>query len=246
MREFVEIVVLPPTSLFILGALGLLLLGFRVRFGTFLCVLALVLLYVLSTPVLARAIGAPLTIAPALEAARFEDDVGAIVILGAGRYAAAPEYGGDTISGNGLERVRYGAWLHRKTGRPILVSGGDPDRAGTPEASLMKRALETEFGVAVAWIEAASLNTAENATLSHAILEKAGIRKIYLVTHAEHMRRAIEAFERTGLAVVPAPTILPRQRGLEARDFIPSGGGMSANARLLHEWLGRAWYALAE
>lgn len=246
MREFVEIVVLPPTSLFILGALGVLLLVLRMRFGTVLCVLALILLYALSTPAVARAIGAPLALAPALEPARFEEDVGAIVILGDGRYAGAPEYGGDTISGSGLERVRYGAWLHRKTGRPILVSGGDPDRAGTPEASLMKRALENEFGVTVAWIESASLNTAENATLSKAILEKAGIRKIYLVTHAEHMRRAVEAFERVGLAVVPAPTILPRKRALAPRDFIPSGGGMSANARLVHEWLGRAWYALAE
>ena len=246
MRDFVEIVVLPPTSLFILGALGLLLLAFRVRFGAFLCVLALILLYALSTPAVARAIGAPFSAAPALEPARFQDDVGAIVILGAGRYAQAPEYGGDTISGNGLERVRYGAWLHRQTGRPILVSGGDPDHAGVPEASLMKRALESEFGVPVAWVEAASFNTAENATLSHAILDKAGIRKIYLVTHAEHMRRAVEAFERSGLIVVPAPTILPRQRGLEPGDFIPSGGGMSTNARLLHEWLGRAWYSLAE
>lgn len=246
MREFVEIVVLPPTCLFILAAFGFLLLLFRVRFGTVVCVVALLLLYALSTPAVARAIGAPLAVAPALEPARFEDDVGAIVILGAGRYAAAPEYGGDTISGNGLERVRYGAWLHRKTGRPILVSGGDPDRAGIPEASLMKRALESEFGVPVAWIESVSMNTAENATLSHAILEKAGIRKIYLVTHAEHMRRAVEAFEKTGLEVMPAPTILPGKRGLTAADFIPSGGGMSANARLLHEWLGRAWYALAE
>ncbi len=246
MREFVEIVVLPPTSLFILGALGLLLLVFRVRGGTFLCVLALVLLYAFSTPALARVIGAPLANAPVLEPARFEDDVGAIVILGAGRYAKAPEYGGDTISGNGLERVRYGAWLYHKTGRPILVSGGDPDLAGTPEATLMKRALESEFGVAVAWVEAASLNTAENATLSRAILDKAGIKKIYLVTHAQHMRRAVEAFERTGLMVVPAPTILPRPRDLAPADFIPSGGGMSTNARLVHEWLGRAWYALAE
>ena len=43
MREFVEIVVLPPMSLFILGAIGLLLLLFRVRFGAFLCVLALII-----------------------------------------------------------------------------------------------------------------------------------------------------------------------------------------------------------
>ena len=245
MREFVEIVVLPPTSLFILGGIGLLLLLIRVRFGAFLCILALIILYALSTPAVARAISAPLLVAPALGPERFEDDVGAIVILGAGRYRAAPEFGGDTIRGAGLERVRYGAWLHRKTGRPVLVSGGDPDAEGTPEASLMKHALENEFGVGAAWIEAASVNTQENARMSHAILVKAGIRKIYLVTHAEHMRRAVEEFEKTGLAVVPAPTILPPERGIAAADFVPSGGAMSASAAALHEWLGRVWYALA-
>ncbi|MGD9537569.1 MAG: YdcF family protein [Alphaproteobacteria bacterium] len=245
MKEFIEIIVLPPTSLFILGGAGLLLLLLRVRFGAFLCVLALIVLYALSTPAVARAIAAPLVVAPALAPERFEDDVGAIVILGAGRYRKAPEFGGDTIRGAGLERVRYGAWLHRKTGRPLLVSGGDPDSEGVPEASLMKQALENEFGVPVAWIESASVDTQENAQLSHAILVKAGIRKIYLVTHAEHMRRAVEAFEKTGLAVVPAPTILPPTRAIEAKDFIPSGGGMSASAAALHEWLGRVWYALA-
>ena len=57
MKEFIEIVVLPPTSLFILGGAGLLLLLLRVRFGAFLCVLALIILYALSTPAVARAIG---------------------------------------------------------------------------------------------------------------------------------------------------------------------------------------------
>jgi uncharacterized SAM-binding protein YcdF (DUF218 family) len=221
------------------------LLFLRVRFGAALCVVALVLLYALSTPIAARLIAEPLARYPALDAAHLAEDAGAIVVLGAGRYDAAPEYGGDTIRGAALERVRYGAFLHRRTGRPLLVSGGDPEQTGTAEASLMKKALESEFGVTVAWIESVSNNTAENAIMSRAILEKAGIKKVYLVTHAEHMARAVEAFEAAGLAVVPAPTILLPARPLEARDFVPSGGAMSASARALHEWLGRAWYALA-
>ena len=37
-------------------------------------------------------------------------------------------------------------------------------------------------------------------------LEAAGVRRILLVTHAMHMKRARDAFEAAGLEVVPAPT----------------------------------------
>ena len=40
-----------------------------------------------------------------------------------GRLLASPEYG-DTINTRTLARVRYGAWLSRASGLPILVSGG--------------------------------------------------------------------------------------------------------------------------
>lgn len=246
MRTFIEMVVLPPTGFFVLAAFGLLLIIFRIRFGYALCILSLLLLYAFSTPIVARLIAEPLAQYPALQKDQFANDVGAIVVLGAGRYYSAPEFGGDTIRGAGLERVRYAAWLHRQTGRPILVSGGDINGRGSAEATLMKEALEKEFGVTVAWVEPASRNTAENATMSHAILDKAGIKKIYLVTHAEHMTRAVEAFSRTPLVVIPAPTIFGPELGIETLDFVPSGGAMTKSNRVLHEWLGRAWYALAE
>jgi len=59
----------------------------------------------------------------------------AIVVLGADRRRDAPEYGGDTIGGFGLERLRYAAWLHKKTGLPVLVSGdGSTQDEVVPEA----------------------------------------------------------------------------------------------------------------
>jgi uncharacterized SAM-binding protein YcdF (DUF218 family) len=59
------------------------------------------------------------------------------------------------------------------------------------------------------------------------------------------MPRAVAAFAAEGFDVVPAPTILPVAQPITIDDFVPSGGGLSASSRALHEWLGRAWYQLA-
>lgn len=48
----------------------------------------------------------------------------AIVVLGAGTYFRAPEYGADTVNARGLVRMRYAAHLHRATAKPILATGG--------------------------------------------------------------------------------------------------------------------------
>src|SRR5262245_25904264 len=48
----------------------------------------------------------------------------AIVVLGGGREALAPEYGLANLSGASLQRLHYAIWLSRQTGAPILFSGG--------------------------------------------------------------------------------------------------------------------------
>ena len=35
----------------------------------------------------------------------------------------SPEWGGDTVSPITLQRARYGAWLARRSGLPVLVTG---------------------------------------------------------------------------------------------------------------------------
>ena len=46
------------------------------------------------------------------------------MILGGGLRRSAPEYGGDTLGRLTLERLRYGAMLAKRTGLPVMVSGG--------------------------------------------------------------------------------------------------------------------------
>jgi len=173
-------------------------------------------------------------------------EAGAIVILGSGLVTDAPEYGGDTATERTLLRSRYGAALARQYGLPVLVSGGRPPKASRSEAEVMAGILHEEFGVAVRWQETASMDTAENAAFSAAMLEAAGIRRIVLVTQAFHMPRATRLFEQAGLQVIEAPTGFISHQGSawQAIEFLPHASALHTSYYALHEWLGLAWIAL--
>jgi uncharacterized SAM-binding protein YcdF (DUF218 family) len=96
----------------------------------------------------------------------------------------------------------------------------------------------------VRWQEDASRDTWENARDSAAILQAAGIRSVFVVTHAWHMRRALVAFRRFGLQATPAPVPFSRVVPFEIGAFIPRASSWSASYYALHEWIGDAWYAL--
>lgn len=195
--------VLPPAGPLLVALLGLALLGRRPNWGRVLAWLGVLSLFALSLPVVSHALLRAVDQSPALNLAQ-AGDAQAIVILGGGTRRA-PEYGGDTLGRLTLERVRYGAFLARKTKLPVLVTGGAV-YGGTAEATLMKRALEEEFGVEVAWSESESRNTRSNALNSAAILLPAGITRILLVGHSFDMPRATAEFASAGLHVTPAPT----------------------------------------
>ncbi|HAK93275.1 MAG TPA: YdcF family protein, partial [Massilia timonae] len=98
-------------------------------------------------------------------------------------------------------RLRYAAHLHRRTGLPILVSGGAPGPGAMSLADAMAAALREDFGVPVRWVEGRSRNTAENAMFSAALLRPEKVGRVLLVTDAMHMERARTVFQRGGLQV---------------------------------------------
>ncbi len=242
----IETALLPPFNLILLGAAGLALLKFRRRLGWGFIAASLVLLYGASTPLVSGALVASLQTVPAIEEEALTGGADAIVVLGAGVHRDAPEYGGDSLDGGALERLRYGARLHWLTGKPILVTGGSPQGTGRTEASLMKEVLELEFGAPVRWVEERSNNTYENAHFSYEILSAEGIERIYLVTHAFHMWRAKRAFERTGFKVTPAPTRFAAEFKFSVLDLFPRAGALSGTSSALREWLGRLWYEVSD
>jgi uncharacterized SAM-binding protein YcdF (DUF218 family) len=239
--NLVAALLLPPSSLLILGAVGLRQLGRRPGLGRSLLGLSLVGLWLLCTPFVSERLLASLEI-PYVPIRGDEAD--AIVILGGGVHPGGLEYGtGSVLATRTIERVRYGAWLHRRTGKPILVTGGAPPGLAS-EGRLMRALLEEEFGIPVAFAEERASNTHENARFSAEWLGSAGIRRIYLVSHVWHLPRAIPEFEREGFAVVPAGIGYQTLKDLGPFDFIPSASSLTASYYALHEWVGRLWYRL--
>lgn len=144
-----------------------------------------------------------------------------------------------------LARLAHGAWLARASGLPLLLSGGRPPLRDLAEARVMARTLERGFGLAPRWVEERSRDTADNASESAKLLRAAGIRRIVLVTHAYHMRRAAAAFEAAGLQVLRAPHGFagdPRFEG--PASLVPGAGAIRGSWLALHEALGLLWYRL--
>jgi uncharacterized SAM-binding protein YcdF (DUF218 family) len=239
-----KVLILPPSGLLLLVAVGWLVATKWRRAGNVLMGLGLILLYLLSTPLVSGALLRGQQTIQAIGPGDYDPEVGAIVVLSAGLRLAAPEYGGDTVDGMTLQRLRYGARLHRATGLPLLVTGGVPEHATVSIAEVMGRTLQDAFQVPTAWVEPQASNTYENALYSSEILRSAGIRRIYLVTHAWHMPRAVWAFEAMGLEVVPAPMAFLPEAPADFRQLIPSAGGLAMGYYASYEWLARAWYVL--
>jgi uncharacterized SAM-binding protein YcdF (DUF218 family) len=244
LTNLVSAFLLPPLSLLLLAALGFALWRKRPKLARGLVGLALGVLWLLATPVVAEALLRCLERQVAAVDTRTQA-ADAIVILGGGSYVHAPEYdGGDTVSEASLLRVRYGATLYRETGKPILTTGGTPLGNAKAEASAMQQVLTQEFHVPVRWVEDASNNTAENARNSYRVLHAAGIQRIYLVTHAWHLPRAMRAFQAAGFEVIPAPTAFTTRHQIDLLAYLPDSAALHGSRIFLHEVIGRIWYAM--
>lgn len=236
LKKLLSALVLPPLGLILFAFFGLWLARRHPRLGRSIAAIALLGLAALSLPPVADALMHGLESRPPISAQQLAR-AQAIVILGGGNYPAAPEYGDDTVNRWTLERVRYGAQLQKRSGLPILVSGGAPF-GGRPESETMKEAIERDFHGRVQWVESASRDTAENAAYSATMLKAAGVTRIALVSHGWHLPRAVELYERQGLEVLAAPTVFSTPSPSLFARALPSAASLNQSSMALHEWLG--------
>jgi uncharacterized SAM-binding protein YcdF (DUF218 family) len=238
---------LPPVSLLLMALLGL-ALAWRnhKKTGLALASISVLLLALLSCHGSAVWLArnalpqfAPVDVAN-LKAKRVQ----AIVILGGDVLPQAPEYGESQPGGATAARLRYGVWLSRQSGLPLAFTGGLGWAAHSSqtasEAEVAARVARQDYGMALRWSEAASRDTQGNARLLAPLLQRDGVQRIALVTHAWHMPRAVAAFEQAGLVVTPAPMgyELPVQSDL--LEWLPSAHGLQASRQVLREWLALA------
>lgn len=263
LKPYLSALILPPVPLLALTLVGLWLLSrphsARLRrAGWTISSVGLALVWVFSS--LAPAVliqdlvlrppqALELTQLTALQARQDASHPVAIVVLGGGRDAFASDYHSPNLSETSMTRLRYGAWLARRSGLPLAYSGGvgwaqsqGTDKAtDASEAGIAGRILREEFGLSLRWTESRSRDTRENARLTVPMLLADGVQEVILVTHATHMTRALRQFEQAAagrLRITPAPTSELAANNVPLLDWMPSGEGMKAMHVVLHELFG--------
>jgi len=229
---------LPPTSLLLLGFLGLWLWHRRPRLARALLLVVCAGLWMLSTPVVARLLTEAAQRYPALDL-RTAPQAGAIVILGGGGQRTwAPEYDGPAAGAVLLERLSYGAYLARQTGLPVLVSGYGI------EAVAMRATLVRNFGLTPRWIDDAAYDTFQNARNSARLLRADGVHRVLLVSHGTHLWRAAQEFTAAGIEVVPAPVNYVRVPEHDWLRWLPDAEALRRSHVAIYEVLGEQARAL--
>lgn len=244
-KPLLTALLLPPAGPLLLALLGLLLMGRRWVGGAIISLAGIGALWFLSCN--AVGVGLAQTLLPQfkpLNAASAQmSGTQAIVVLGGGVLAHSPEYGRAQPSASTLERLRYGVFLARQTGKPLAFSGGVGWAAvGSdipPEAEVARNLLQGDYGLKLRWADGNSRDTGQSARLLAGEMRRDGIRRIALVTHSWHMPRSVAAFEKAGFAVTPAPMDFAQRRGRDLLEWLPSTEGMTLSRQVLREWLGK-------
>ncbi|MCC6737010.1 MAG: YdcF family protein [Bauldia sp.] len=240
-----------PLGLALLVGLVAWLLGFTRlrRTARTLALLALVGLYVTSTPVFANWLGTRLEWR--VPAVAIEDAPAAevAVLLGGVLGQPVPPRTEADLSG-AIDRVVTAARLYAagKVSAILVTAGNLPWlEAVRPEAELIADFL-VELGVPEAAIvlETESRNTHENAVNSAAIMAERGWTSGLLVTSALHMPRSMATFAAAGLELNPFPTDFRTRPGAPASalDFLPDAGALSLTTDAVKEFIGRVVYRL--
>jgi uncharacterized SAM-binding protein YcdF (DUF218 family) len=220
----------------LLAAAGLVWIPRRPRAGALLAGIALAGLWALSLDVVADRLERSAEHDLALDPTNLRTSgAQAIAILGGGgQRRHAPEYGGPAANPYLLERLAYGAWLAKRTGLPVLVTGDGI------EAEAMRASLSDNFGVEARWVEDQSRDTFENARNSAAMLRASGVEKVLLVSSAAHVWRGKHEFGAAGLGVVPAPVRVWTPLEPDVLNYLPSANALVTSSDALHELIGES------
>jgi len=242
--NWIAYLVLPPAINFLLIFIAILIRPFFKKLSKFFVFISFVSLLIFCAPYISNQLITSLQKHPALtlEQINQEQNAEAIVVLSASTEFS-PEYATHTVGSSGLKRLLYAAWLHKQTDLPILIAGGIPKTGHPSQAETMADVLNTHFATPTKWLEKKSETTFENVKFTKEILEKENIKRIYVITNAWHMPRAIETFKAFGLDPIPAPTaFIGKISTPEPEEFFPTADALEKSNIALHEYLGIIWY----
>ena len=244
LKPYITAIVFSPTLLLLGIALGLWLSSKKPKLGKSLAIFSTALLWIFSTPAFSVWLSHNFltqykpTTAQELKA----QGVQAIVVLGGGVQTGQPD-GIQQLQATALDRLRHGIELSRKTGFPMLVTGGKgwgADDSSENEAEISRRVAREAFQYEIKWTESESRDTQENASNSKQLLLKQGIGNIALITHSWHMPRSLQAFQKVGFEVTAAPIGFVNNKKVGLISLLPNGAALNGTVTTFKELVAHA------
>jgi uncharacterized SAM-binding protein YcdF (DUF218 family) len=238
LKTILKHLILLPTGPLLLALIGILLLKRRPSVARTCLVLGIGSLWLLSTPVIADFFTGLAEQYPPVDLRRAADAQAVVILGGGGQRVFAPEYAGPAGEPVMLERLNYGAFISRKTGLPVLVTGYGM------EANAMHDTLQRNLAIDARWVDNQAYDTFENARNSARLLRADGVHRIVLVTHGTHMRRSVHEFTDAGFEVIPAPVGILAEREIGVSRFVPDLEALQRSYVATYELLGEPVRAL--
>jgi uncharacterized SAM-binding protein YcdF (DUF218 family) len=171
----------------------------------------------------------------------------AVIVLGG--IIAQPYFPRVTADlSDSADRITHALRIYRAGKAPtIIISAGNQSRLPTllSEAQLIADFF-VELGVprSVLVLETESRNTRENATNTAEIFAERHWRSGLLVTSGAHMPRALAAFRRAGVNVIPAATDIHAwsPNSFKVFELLPDARALARTTIAIKEWIGLLYY----
>lgn len=199
------------------------------------------ILYVFSIPCIAK-----ITLSPLEEGFPFEvpepEGKTVVLVLAGGIWSMDDKDNQFAMSAETLQRFVAGVALSRKSGYPLLFSGGYPEKASLEQINYMVRRTAEDVGFSgILLVEGASRTTWENLLFSSKIISTEGFEDVILVTSGFHLKRSLRAARHILQNVRIHPFPSGRLEGGGAGtiiDYLPSPSAMRNTSLALRELFG--------
>jgi uncharacterized SAM-binding protein YcdF (DUF218 family) len=243
-QKMMNFLIFPPAIFILIGFMGLIFIRKNFKKGFYILCFDFILIYLLSIEPIKNLILYPLeSYSPPLNY-NVKDKVSLVVVLGGGTVETSPEDQG-SLHADSFKRAMYGLRIAKHYGIPLLYSGGRVFDSQRQDEALLAERLLNKYAMGVTiFTESQSRTTYENALY---VQEKYRPERVILVTSAYHMKRAIYAFNKASISVVPAPTDYKIDSwNYNFTSFLPKSYEMDCIYKALKEYLGLLFYKIKD
>ena len=142
-----------------------------------------------------------------------------------------------------MQRLMHAYLLHRQTGIPIVVTGGDIGK-NEDITNLADKAEDFLEVLGVKSTNILTIGTGNNTKQEAQAIYEAGFDKITLVTTAIHMPRAVNEFEQLGIDVLASPADHLSNINTKPMFDWPNAISLRRTERVIYEYIGLMYQKL--